>query len=46
MEFAVGFYDALGAGKEIEDAFRVAKNAIALEGIHGACTAVLIQQDK
>lgn len=30
IEFAVGFYDALGAGKEIDDAFRFAKNAIAL----------------
>ena len=45
IEFAVGFYDALGAGKEIEDAFRFARNAIALEGIPGARTPVLIRRD-
>lgn len=45
IEFAVGFYDALGAGKEIEDAFRFAKNAIALEDIPGARTPVLIRRD-
>jgi hypothetical protein len=45
IEFAVGFYDALGAGKEIQDAFRFAKNAIALEGIPGAHTPVLIRQN-
>jgi hypothetical protein len=33
LEFAVGFYDALGAGKSIEDAFRFGCNAIALKGI-------------
>jgi CHAT domain len=32
-EFAVGFYDAIGAGKSIEDAFRFGCNAIALKGI-------------
>jgi len=45
IEFAVGFYDALGAGREIEEAFRFAKNAIALAGIPGACTPVLIRRD-
>jgi CHAT domain len=33
LEFAVGFYDALGAGKSIQDAFRFGCNAIALKGI-------------
>ena len=32
-EFAVGFYDALGAGKEIPFAFKIACNAIQLAGI-------------
>ncbi len=45
IEFAVGFYDALGAGKEIDDAFRFAKNAIALKGIPGARMPVLILRD-
>ncbi|HEX3998801.1 MAG TPA: CHAT domain-containing protein [Pirellulales bacterium] len=44
IQFAVGFYDALGAGKEIDDAFRFAKNAIALEGIPGARTPILIRR--
>jgi len=32
-EFAVGFYDALGAGKSIQTAFQFGRNAIALKGI-------------
>ena len=32
-EFAVGFYDALGAGRSIQDAFKFGCNAIALKGI-------------
>jgi hypothetical protein len=32
-EFAVGFYDALGAGKPIQVAFQFGRNAIALKGI-------------
>ena len=31
--FAEGFYDALGAGKPYEEAYRIGCNAIALEGI-------------
>jgi hypothetical protein len=45
IEFAVGFYDALGAGRHIEEAFQFAKNAVALEGIPGAYTPVLIRRD-
>lgn len=32
LEFAVGFYDALGAGRGIEEAFKFGCNAIALKG--------------
>lgn len=28
IEFAIGFYDALGAGKSVEAAFKFGKNAI------------------
>jgi hypothetical protein len=45
IEFAVGFYDALGAGRQIEEAFQFAKNAIALQGVTGAHTPVLIRRD-
>src|SRR5208282_5859583 len=40
-EFAVGFYDALGAGKSIEEAFRFGCNAIALRAIPENLTPVL-----
>lgn len=39
--FAVGFYDALGAGRDVEFAFKLAKNRIALEGLDGADIPVL-----
>lgn len=41
IEFAVGFYDALGAGKSVEEAFRFGCNAIALKGIPEELTPVL-----
>jgi hypothetical protein len=41
LEFAVGFYDALGAGKPIEDAFRFGCNAVALKNIPEHLTPVL-----
>ena len=44
IEFAVGFYDALGAGRTIEAAFGFAKNAIALKGIPGDATPVLLKR--
>ncbi|MDX2283097.1 MAG: CHAT domain-containing protein [Bacteroidia bacterium] len=31
--FAIGFYDAIGSGRSIEDAFRIAKSSIELEGL-------------
>ncbi|MBT9312554.1 AAA-like domain-containing protein [Leptothoe kymatousa] len=33
IEFAVGFYDALGAGKRYEEAYKFGRNAIQLAGI-------------
>lgn len=39
--FAVGFYDALGAGRSIEDAFKLGCIAIDLEGIPESLTPVL-----
>jgi hypothetical protein len=33
LEFAMGFYDALGAGKSIQAAFDFGRNAIALKGL-------------
>ena len=41
ITFATGFYDALGAGRDIEFAFKLAKNRIALEGMPGADIPVL-----
>ena len=35
IEFAVGFYDALGAGESVEFAFKLGKNAIRLAGLTG-----------
>lgn len=44
IEFAVGLYDALGAGKPIEVAFRFARNAVALAGIPGDQATILIRK--
>ena len=44
LEFAVGFYDALGAGRSIKDAFQFGCNAIALKGIPEHLTPVLIKK--
>jgi hypothetical protein len=41
LEFAVGFYDALGAGKSIDDAFDFGCNAIALRGLPEHLTPIL-----
>ncbi len=40
-EFSVAFYDALGAGKGIDTAYKFGCNAIALRGILGHLTPVL-----
>ena len=39
--FAAGFYRALGDGREIENAFNLAKNLVSLEGLPGADIPVL-----
>ncbi|WP_246276943.1 pentapeptide repeat-containing protein [Microcoleus asticus] len=45
IEFAVGFYDALGAGRSIEDAFKLGCIAIDLEGIPESLTPVLKKKE-
>lgn len=45
IAFATGFYDALGAGRDIEFAFKLAKNRIELEGMAGADLAVMKKRD-
>jgi hypothetical protein len=42
IEFAVGFYDALGAGKSVEDAYRFGCNAVQLPGIPEHLTPQLL----
>lgn len=44
IEFAVGFYDALGAGKTIEEAFGIACSAIRTFGVPGHSTPVLYRR--
>jgi hypothetical protein len=41
IEFAIGFYDALGAGRTIEDAYEFGCTSINLEGIPESSTPVL-----
>ncbi|MBT9311079.1 AAA family ATPase [Leptothoe kymatousa] len=42
IEFAVGFYDGLGAGRDIEFAFKLARNRIDLESLPGSLVPVLL----
>jgi hypothetical protein len=44
-EFAVGFYDALGAGKDIGFTYKYACNSISMAGIPGHLTPVLLRQE-
>lgn len=44
IEFAVGFYKALGAGRPIEFAYKLGCNAIQMEGIAEHLTPVLLKQ--
>ena len=44
IEFAVGFYDALGVGKSVEDAYKFGCNAIQLAGISEHLTPVLLKK--
>lgn len=41
IEFAVAFYDALGAGQSVEFAYQLACNAIQVAGLGGSFTPVL-----
>lgn len=43
IAFAVGFYDALGAGRDVEFAYKLGCTAIHLEGIAEHLTPVLLQ---
>jgi hypothetical protein len=44
IEFAVGFYDALGSGKSFEQAFKFARNAIQLCNPHEHLTPKLLKR--
>lgn len=46
IEFSVGFYDALGAGKSIEEAFKFGRNAIQSFNIPEYLTPLLKRQEK
>jgi GTPase SAR1 family protein len=41
IKFTTGFYDAIGAGRTIEDAFEFGKNAIGLESLPGELIPVI-----
>jgi internalin A len=41
IKFAVGFYDALGAGRDYEDAFKFGRNAIDLSNLRGLSIPIL-----
>ncbi|ABW33414.1 TIR domain-containing protein [Acaryochloris marina] len=44
ISFAVGFYDALGSGRDVEFAFKLGCAAIRLEGIEEHLTPILIKK--
>ena len=44
LEFAVGFYDAIGAGRSIEFAYKLGCSAIRMAGIAEHLTPVLLQR--
>ncbi|KAI9129287.1 TIR domain-containing protein [Acaryochloris sp. CCMEE 5410] len=44
ISFAVGFYDALGSGRDVEFAFKLGCAAIRMEGIEDHLTPVLIKK--
>ena len=46
IEFAVGFYDALGAGRTIEEAFQFANNAIEMLGRSEELQSVLLSKQQ
>ena len=44
IAFAVGFYDALGAGRSVEFAYKLGCSAIQIEGIPGHLTPILLKK--
>lgn len=44
IEFSAGFYDGLGAGRSIEQAFNLGRNAIQLKNLDGHLTPVLLKR--
>lgn len=46
IAFAVGFYDALGAGEPVEFAYELGCNAIQMEGLAEHLTPVLLKREK
>jgi hypothetical protein len=46
VEFSIGFYDALGAGRDYEFAYKVGCNAINLAGLSGHLTPKLFHEVK
>ncbi len=44
IKFAVGFYDALGAGKDFKKAFEFGRNAVNLKRIPGHLTPILMKK--
>ncbi len=46
IEFAVGFYDALGAGRSFEDAYKFGKNAIHIASIPEHLTPKLLTKNQ
>ena len=45
IEFAIGFYDALGAGRSVEDAFKFGRNAIREFDLPGHQVPLLKKRD-
>lgn len=43
IEFAIGFYDGLGAGRSIDFAFKLGRSAIEMEGLNEELTPVLVE---
>jgi hypothetical protein len=46
IEFAVGFYDGLGAGRSVESAYKLGCNAIRMAGIAEHLTPVLLERSE
>jgi len=44
IQFSIGFYDAIGAGRDIENAFKFGRNAINLNNVQGAEIPVLLKK--